>query len=92
MRPAQNRSKVSVMNEPISPPPGFEKLPIEEKIAYVQALWDLIVESPEDIPVPEWQRAVLDERLTEARSTVANARPWSEVRAELRGKLRAVQG
>lgn len=41
---------------------------IEEKIAYVQALWDLIVSRPDDLPVPEWHRAVFAERLAEARS------------------------
>ena len=76
----------------IDPPPGFEELPIEEKIAYVQALWDLIVERPEDVPVPAWHRAVIAERLAEARSSSANARPWSDVRAELHARLTAARG
>ena len=71
----------------IDPPPGFEDLPIEEQIAYVQALWDLIAEKPGGVPVPEWHRAVIADRLAEARSSSANVRPWSEVRAGIRAKL-----
>ena len=76
----------------IEAPPGFEELGVEEKIAYVQALWDLIASRPEEVPIPEWHRAVIAERLAEARSDSAEVRPWSEVRAELHGRLRAVRG
>lgn len=83
---------MSLMSQPIVPPPGFSDLSVEEKIAYVQALWDLIAENPEDVPVPEWQLAILQGRLEEARSNSTPARPWSEVRAELQARLRAVHG
>lgn len=76
----------------IDPPPGFEDLAVEEQIAYVQALWDLIIVRPADVPVPEWHRAVIAERLAEARSIDAPARPWSEVRADLHARLRAARG
>jgi hypothetical protein len=76
----------------IEPPPGFEDLAIEEKIAYVQALWDLIILRPADVPVPEWHRAVIAERLAEARSIDAPVRSWSEVRADLHARLRAARG
>jgi putative addiction module component (TIGR02574 family) len=75
----------------IDPPPGFEQLPVEEKIAYVQALWDLIAREPGDVPVPEWHRAVIAERLGEARSSSTSARPWSEVRAALHAKLNSAR-
>lgn len=80
------------MRAPISPPPGFEQLTAEEKIAYVQALWDLIAAKPEDVPVPDWHQAIIDERLAEARSSTAPVKPWSEVRAELQARLRAAHG
>jgi putative addiction module component (TIGR02574 family) len=86
------RGKLPVMSAPIVPPPGFDELPVEEKIAYVQALWDLIAEQPEDVPVPEWQQAILEERIDEARSSAAAVKPWSEVRAELHARLRTVRG
>jgi putative addiction module component (TIGR02574 family) len=75
----------------ISPPPGFEELPIEEKIAYVQALWDLIAQVPADLPVPAWHEAVIAQRLAEARSSSASVRSWSDVRAEVRARLHATR-
>jgi putative addiction module component (TIGR02574 family) len=74
------------------PPPGFEDLSTEEKIAYVQALWDIIAARPDDVPVPDWHRVVIEERLAEARSSTADVRPWSEVRSDLQARLRAVRG
>lgn len=76
------------MANTIDPPPGFESLSAEEQVAYVQALWDLIAERPDAVPVPEWHRAVIAERLAEARALETPTRRWSEVRAELRDRLR----
>lgn len=80
------------MAPPIAPPPGFEMLSPEEKIAYVQALWDLIASKPEDVPVPAWQRAIIDERLAEARSTTTPTKAWSEARTELQARLKSARG
>jgi len=82
---------MSAMSQSITPPPGFAELSVEEKIAYVQALWDLICDTPDDVPVPDWHRAIIKERLEEARSSAVPARPWSEVRAELQNRLRSVR-
>lgn len=73
------------------PPPGFEQLSTEEKIAYLQALWDLISARPEDVPVPDWHKGVIAERLAEARSSSAQVRPWAEVRADIQARVRAAR-
>lgn len=74
------------------PPPGFDDLSPEEKIAYVQALWNRIVAEEKDIQVPAWQREILAERLQELREGRGESKPWSEVRAEIQRKLRDVRG
>jgi hypothetical protein len=38
------------------PPPGFDDLPVEEQIHYVQVLWDRIAAAADQIPMQEWQR------------------------------------
>lgn len=76
----------------ITTPPGFDDLPVEEKIAYVQALWDLIASEADALPVPGWQQALIDQRLAEARSDAAAVRSWPDVQAELRSRLLAVHG
>ena len=35
---------------------------VEEKIDYVQALWDRIAANESQVPVPDWHREILDER------------------------------
>jgi putative addiction module component (TIGR02574 family) len=68
----------------LAPPAGFDDLAVEEQIAFVEALWDRIAAKPEQVPVPDWHRDVIDKRLA-ARPTPV--REWSEVRDELRAKF-----
>lgn len=48
---------------PLAAPPGFDELSVEEKLDYVESLWGRIVAKPEQIPVPDWHRKILAERL-----------------------------
>ena len=68
------------------PPPGFDDLPVEEKLDYVQSLWDRIVIHPEELPVPDWHRQIVEERLAAHRADPEAARPWDEVRQEVSEK------
>ena len=67
-----------------NPPPGFDELTFDEKLDYVQSLWDRIAK-PESVPVPNWHLDVIEQRLNTARQ---NIRPWNELRDELRTWLR----
>ena len=70
------------------PPPGFDDLSVEEKLDYVQSLWDRIAAKPDAIPVPGWHRQVLNERLAAYEASPHEGRQWEEVREELLRKLR----
>lgn len=70
------------------PPPGFEALSVDEQIDYVQSLWDQIAAKPEDVPVPNWHREVLNERLASYRATEDRGKPWEEVERELTTDLK----
>jgi putative addiction module component (TIGR02574 family) len=70
------------------PPPGFDDLSVDEQIAYVESLWDRIAATPEQVPVPEWHREVLDERLKDYAATPNAGESWDVVRERLRDKLR----
>jgi Putative addiction module component len=50
------------------PPPGFDDLSIDEKLDYLELLWERIATSPEPVVVPEWHREVISERLREIES------------------------
>ena len=36
-----------------TPPPGFDDLPVDEQIDFVQSLWDRIAATSEQVPVPD---------------------------------------
>lgn len=67
-----------------TPPPGFDELPVEEKLDYVHLLWDRIAANPEAVPVPDWHMEVIEQRLNRE---AAPARPWAEFRDEIRKRL-----
>ena len=60
------------------PPPGFDALPVDEPIDYVQSLWDRIAARPEDVPVPDWHREVLAERLAAHQANIDQGKGWEE--------------
>lgn len=70
------------------PPPGFDDLSVEEKVDYVQSLWDRIVVHPDDVPVPDWHRRIVNERLAAHRADPGAVVPWEDVRTELLDKLK----
>ena len=69
------------------PPPGFDDLPLDDQIDYVQSLWDRIVAKPDQVPVPDWHRQVIRQRMAEQEAGPVEGRPWEEVRDEIRNKL-----
>lgn len=71
-----------------TPPPGFDELPVDEQIEYVQSLWDRTAASPEQVPVPEWHRRIVGERLEAYRAKPDTGRAWEEVRTDIQKKLR----
>jgi putative addiction module component (TIGR02574 family) len=69
------------------PPPGFDDLSVEEKIDYLQSLWDRIAASSETIPVPDWHREIIDERLKDLEANPDAGDNWEAVQERLRKKF-----
>ena len=69
------------------PPPGFDELSTEEKLDYVQSLWDRLLPTPEKIPVPDWHKQTVNERLADYQANPDEGRTWDQVRNELEQKL-----
>ena len=68
-------------------PEAFKAMSTDERIAYVQALWDFIAQSPDDIPVPDWHKEILEERLARFKERPREGLTWEEVRERVLGKL-----
>ena len=76
------------MPKPVAIPPGFDQLTVEEQIDYVQLLWERIAATPDQVPVPDWHREVLDERIKDLEANPADGESWDIVRDRLRDTLR----
>lgn len=64
----------------------FDALPIEEQLDYVQTLWERIAQRPESLPVPDWHRTVVRERLAAHADGSDDSVEWADARAELFAK------
>ena len=71
------------------PPPGFDDLSIDEQIEYVQSLWERIAADPSKVPVPDWHRKILKDRLKAYREEPEGGATWDQVREEIERKLSA---
>ena len=69
------------------PPPGFDALSVEEQIDYVQSLWDHIAARPEQVPVPDWHRQILAERLAAHRANPEQGKTWEAFENEVTVEL-----
>ncbi|WP_421717338.1 addiction module protein [Algiphilus sp.] len=72
------------MSTRLTVPPEFDEASRDERIAFVEALWNRIAEAPDEVSVPAEHRRILDERL-DAAPTGAS---WEQVRDRELKRLR----
>jgi putative addiction module component (TIGR02574 family) len=63
------------------------KLSVEERMRLIELIWRSF--APDDLPVPDWHREVIEQRLQRIQDDPRPGTPWSEVRDELRRKREA---
>jgi putative addiction module component (TIGR02574 family) len=66
-----------------TPPPGFDDLSVDEQIDFVQSLWGRIAATSEQVPVPEWHREIIRERLASYHASPSAGRLWADVRTNI---------
>lgn len=74
------------MKSKLSIPPEFDQASIEERIDFVQDLWDRIATDPENVPIPDEHLRIVEERLRESPTSPEGSMSWEEVKAILLGK------
>lgn len=73
------------------PPAGFDELSVEEQIDYVNDLWERISTRSETVPIPDWHREVVSERVAQYKAAPEQVKPWDEVRDRIRERLRKIK-
>lgn len=72
-------------------PPGFDRLTVDEQIDYIQSLWDRIAAHADQLPLADWQRVTLEQRLAAHRNASQDAHPWRDVIDQLQRQLRSAR-
>ncbi len=62
------------------------ELPAAERLALAEKLWDSLIADPQSVPVPDWHRALLAERLAEDDADGEASESWAEVRRRIETK------
>jgi putative addiction module component (TIGR02574 family) len=65
---------------------GIDRLSAEDRLALVQEIWDSLLHAPEQIPLPEDAKEMLDRRLADLDSNPENVLTWEEIKAHVRGE------
>lgn len=63
------------------------QLPVEERLQLAEALWESVEGGPVQAEIPEWQKAILAERIAEDDADPESGSPWEEVKQRILASL-----
>lgn len=69
----------------------IENMPASDKLELAWMLWDSAFEEENKMPLPEWQKKILDERLSYSLAHPDSTRPWQEAMARIEARLKNVR-
>lgn len=67
---------------------GIDQLPVEERLALVEDLWDSIAADSAAVPLTDAQRFELQKRIEEDDAHPDEVIPWAQVKASTLARLR----
>lgn len=67
-------------------PPEIRNLPVPERVALVERIWDSIAEDETEFQLTDAQKAELDRRLARRESPKNTGSDWADVRQRIIGK------
>jgi putative addiction module component (TIGR02574 family) len=65
---------------------GIDRLPVADRLALLEEIWDSIAAAPEELPLTESQKQLLDRRLADLNANPDNVLTWEEIKARVRGQ------
>ena len=66
---------------------GIDRLPLEERLALVEEIWDSIAADSNAVPLTESQRTELQKRMEEDDANPGDTVPWEQVKASTLSRL-----
>jgi putative addiction module component (TIGR02574 family) len=66
----------------------IDHLDVSEKLTLIEAVWDEIAQSNQELPLPEWQKKELSERLFLYKDASIKTKDGTKVHEDLRNKYK----
>ena len=65
----------------------LKEMSVREKLAAMEAIWDELSRTPENIESPAWHKDVLDERQQRIADGKSQFKDWESAKEEIRRKV-----
>ena len=65
----------------------LKQMALPEKLRLMEALWDELCSREEEVPMPDWHKAVLDERERQIAEGQATFDDWETAKGRIRNRV-----
>ena len=66
----------------------LDRMTVQEKLAAMEALWADLSRNPENVPVPQWHKDLLDERERAVEEGSAKFMDWETAKKQIADEIR----
>lgn len=66
----------------------IQRMPLPDKIALLEALWNDLSSEPEQVEIPQWHKDILDQRLQAAEQGNVEIIDWEIAKEQIRNMIR----
>jgi putative addiction module component (TIGR02574 family) len=63
------------------------QLPVEDRLEIAEAIWESLESAAEQLPIPDWQKRILDERIAKDDANPDAGSSWEEVKQRILSSL-----
>lgn len=65
---------------------GIDRLPIADRLALLDEIWNSIAAAPEQLPVTEEQKHTIDRRIAQLEANPKDVLTWDDIKTQVQGK------
>jgi putative addiction module component (TIGR02574 family) len=63
---------------------AIERMSLDEKLDLMESLWENLSRNPQSLPMPQWQKDLLDKRAREIQEGSAKFSDWKSAKARIK--------